>query len=86
VKGAAADFVVGLGVRAVRAGTIGRDGQRLEENPKTPMPEAGGLGPRAVDEEISALYNSKRIVRAPRPGHLLVFMPELNPQRLPTLH
>jgi hypothetical protein len=50
----AAGFVVGLGVRAVRAGSIGWDGQRLEEYPKTPMPEAGGLGPRPLHEETSA--------------------------------
>jgi hypothetical protein len=40
----------------------------------------------APSTKKSAPYDSKRIVRAPRPGHLLVFMPELNPQRLPTLH
>jgi len=31
-----------------------------------------------------ALYDSKRTARAPRPGHLLVFTPDLNPLRLPT--
>ena len=53
--GGAAGFVVGLGVWAVRAGSIGRDEQRLAESPETPRSEAGGLGPRPVHEEISAL-------------------------------
>ena len=39
----------------------------------------------APSTKKSAPCDSKRIVRAPGPGHLLVFMPELNPQRLPTL-
>jgi hypothetical protein len=45
----------------------------------------GGIFP-APSGEKSAPHDSKRIVRAPRPGRLLVFMPELNPQRLPALH
>ena len=51
----AAGFVVGLGVRAVRAGSIGRDEQRFGESPETPISAAGGLGPRPVPEETSAL-------------------------------
>jgi hypothetical protein len=45
VKGAAAGLVVGLGVRAVRAGSIGRDRQRIGETPHLPISEAGGLCP-----------------------------------------
>ncbi len=55
MTGEAAGFVVGLGVWAVRAGSIGRDEQRLGESPETPISAAGGLGPRPVHEEISAL-------------------------------
>jgi len=44
-----------VGVRAVRAGSIGRDGQRLVERAEPPAEEAGGLGPRPFHEEISAL-------------------------------
>ena len=40
----------------------------------------------APSTKKSAPHDSKRIVRAPRPGHLLVFMPELIPQRLLILH
>ncbi len=48
-------FCCGLGVRAVRAGSIGWDEQRLGESPETPISAAGGLGPRPVHEEIGAL-------------------------------
>ena len=44
--GGTAGFGVGLGVRAVRAGSIGRDEQKLAESPETPISEAGGLRPR----------------------------------------
>ncbi len=54
--GGAAGFVVGLGVYAVRAGSIGRDEQRLGESPETPISAAGGLGPHPLHEEISALW------------------------------
>jgi len=47
-------FCCGLGVRAVRAGSIGRDGQRLEESTEPLQEEAGGLGPRPLHEEITA--------------------------------
>ena len=56
VTGGAASFVVGLGVRAVRAGSIGRDRQRPGENTHSPQGEAGGLGPRLVHEETSASW------------------------------
>jgi len=46
-------FSCGLGVRAVRAGSIGREGQRLGERDEYPPEGAGGLGPRPG--EISAL-------------------------------
>jgi hypothetical protein len=45
----------GLGVRAVRAGSIGWDRQRFGENTESPQSNAGGLGPRPLYEEISAL-------------------------------
>ena len=48
-------FCCGLGVRAVRAGSIGRDGQRLGERDEYPPEEAGGLGPRPLHGEITAL-------------------------------
>ena len=38
-------FCCGLGVRAVRAGSIGRDKQRLGESPYSPPWEAEGLWP-----------------------------------------
>ena len=50
-----AGFVAGLGVRAVRARSIGRDEQRFGESPKTPIAEAGSLGPRPLHEETSPL-------------------------------
>jgi hypothetical protein len=49
-------FCCGLGVRAVRAGSIGRDRQRVGESAEPPPDEAGGLGPRPLHEEISALW------------------------------
>ena len=48
-------FCWGLGVRAVRAGSIGRDDPRLEENTASPKGGAGGLGPRPLHEDPSAL-------------------------------
>ena len=48
-------FCCGLGVRAVRAGSIGRDNPRLEENTASPKWGAGGLGPRPLHEDPSAL-------------------------------
>ena len=45
----------GLGVRAVRAGSIGREDPRLEENTASPKWGAGGLGPRPIYEDPSAL-------------------------------
>ena len=48
-------FCWGLGVRAVRAGSIGRDDPRLEENTGSPKWGAGGLGPRPLHEDPSAL-------------------------------
>jgi len=47
-------FCWGLGVRAVRAGSIGRDDPRLEENTASPKGGAGGLGPRPFHEDPSA--------------------------------
>jgi hypothetical protein len=44
------------GVRAVRAGSIGRDGQRLGESADPPQGDAGDLGPRPLHEEIIALW------------------------------
>jgi len=49
-------FCCGLGVRAVRAGSIGRDRQRLVERAEPPAEETGGLGPRPLYEEITALW------------------------------
>ncbi len=49
-------FCCGLGVWAVRAGSIGRDGQRLGESTEPPPKDAGGLGPRPLHEEITALW------------------------------
>jgi len=46
-------FGCGLRVRTVRAGSIGRDGQRFGENTDPPQ-AAGGLGPRPLDEEPTA--------------------------------
>ena len=49
-------FCWGLGVRAVRAGSIGRDDPRLEENTASPKwGGAGGLGPRPLHEDPSVL-------------------------------
>ncbi len=49
-------FCCGLGVRAVRAGSIGRDGQRIGESTEPPQNEAGGLAPRPLYEETTALW------------------------------
>ena len=54
-RGARGKLCCGLGVRAVRAGSIGRDGQRLGESADPPQRDAGGLGPRPFHEEITAL-------------------------------
>ena len=48
-------FCWGLGVRAVRAGSIGREDPRLEVNTASPKWGAGGLGPRLLHEDPSAL-------------------------------
>jgi hypothetical protein len=58
VKGAVYKVCCGLGVRAVRAGSIGRDTQVPDERTDLPPEEAGGLGPRPIHEEISALVPS----------------------------
>ena len=47
-------FCWGLGVRAVHAGSIGREDPRLEEN-TAPKWGAGGLGPRPFPEDPSVL-------------------------------
>jgi hypothetical protein len=47
-------FGCGPGVRAERAGSIGRDGPRFADNSDSPQGEAGGLGPRLLGEEITA--------------------------------
>ena len=70
-------FCWGLGVRAVRAGSIGRDDPRLEENTASPKWGREALAP-ALSTKIPAPYDSKRTVRAPRPGHLLAFAPVLH--------
>jgi hypothetical protein len=44
----------GLGVRAVREGSIGRDRLRPEPEALPPQREAGGLGPRPFPGEITA--------------------------------
>lgn len=49
-------FCCGLGVRAVREGSIGRDRRRVGESAEPPPDEAGGLGPRPLHEETSALW------------------------------
>jgi hypothetical protein len=43
-------FCCGLGVRAVRTGSIGRDRQRPGENSDPPQGKARSLGPRLVSE------------------------------------
>jgi len=48
-------FCWGLGARAVRAGSIGREDPRLEENTASPKWGAGGLGFRPLPEDPSAL-------------------------------
>ena len=48
-------FCWGRGVRAVRAGSLGRDYPRLEENTASPNWGAGGHGPRPLREGPSAL-------------------------------
>jgi hypothetical protein len=55
-RGARGKFCCGLGVRAVRAGSIGRDGRGLGESADPPQGDAGGLGPRPLHEEISASW------------------------------
>jgi hypothetical protein len=45
----------GPGVRAGRAGSTGRDRERLGETTDSPQGEAGGHGPRPLHEEITAL-------------------------------
>jgi hypothetical protein len=49
-------FCCGLGVWAVRAGSIGREEQRLGESANPPQGDAGGIGPRPLHEEFSALW------------------------------
>jgi len=54
-RGAGNKFCFGLGVRAVRAGSIGREDPRLEENTASLKWGAGGLGSRHLHEDPSAL-------------------------------
>jgi len=56
VTGGPGQVLLWLGVRAVRAGSIGRDGQGLEESTEPLQEEAGGLGPRPLHEEITASW------------------------------
>jgi hypothetical protein len=46
-------FYCGLVVRAVRAGSIGRDRQRFGGNTESPQSDVGGLGLGPLHEEIS---------------------------------
>jgi hypothetical protein len=69
-RGAGCKLCCGLGVRAVRAGSIGREAHRPGERTELPPKEAGGLGPRPVHEETSASW-----FQADRP----------NPQAMETL-
>jgi hypothetical protein len=62
-RGAWDRFCCGLGIRAVRAGSIGRDRLRFGENTESPQSDAGGLGPRPLYEEITASW-----FQAGRPG------------------
>ena len=66
--------------RAVRAGSIGRDGQRLGERDEYP-PEGREASAPAPSTEKSAPCDSKRIVRTPRPGFRFALPPGLNPLR-----
>ncbi len=75
-------FCCGLGVRAVRAGSIGRGGQRIGESIEPPQDEAGGLGP-APSTKKSLPHGSKRTVRTSRPGNHFAFPPDLNPSGWP---
>ncbi|MDI6755386.1 MAG: hypothetical protein QME78_13455 [Thermodesulfobacteriota bacterium] len=49
------DSVDGLGVRPVRAGSIGRDTPGYGELTELPRQNAGGVSPRPIHGEISAL-------------------------------
>ena len=53
-------FCFGLGVRAVRAGSIGRDKPSLGENADSPQGEAGGLGPPLHEETTALWFQAKR--------------------------
>jgi len=53
-RGTGYKFCCGLGVRAVRAGSIGRDTPRFGKRIGPPRGKAGGLGPRPRRGEITA--------------------------------
>ena len=55
MKGGREQVWCGLGVRAVRAGSIGRDSYGPGERTESPREEAGGRDSRPIHEEISAL-------------------------------
>ncbi|MCX5911540.1 MAG: hypothetical protein NTV04_06385 [Deltaproteobacteria bacterium] len=56
-RGAGCKLCCGLGVRAVRAGSIGREAHSPGERTELPPKEGpGGLGPRPIHEETSASW------------------------------
>ena len=55
LQGGRDNFCCGLGARAVRAGSIGRDTHGPGERTELPPEEAGGFSPRSIHAEITAL-------------------------------
>ena len=72
-------MVVGLGVRAVRAGSIGREEPKFGERAFDPRREREALAP-APATKIPPPHGSKRTVWTPRPGHGLDFLSDSDPE------
>src|SRR5512138_3211719 len=76
-------LVVGLRVRAVRAGSIGREKPESAEQAESPERGREALAP-APATEMPPPHGSKRNVRTRRPGHGLAFRSDSNPEQVPT--
>ena len=87
-RGAGCKLCCGLGVRAVRAGSIGREAHSPGERTELPPKEAGGLGPRPIHEETSASWFQSRHggTGPPGPWRPFAFTPNLRPERVTPRH
>ena len=83
MKGCGTSLFVGLRVRAVRAGSIGREEPQSGERAETPRRRREALAP-APATKIPAPHGSKRNVRTRRPRHEVALRSDSDPERVST--